>query len=65
VEFREVDRRHGKKKRLAGMVGEACGPERSCPLLSARTSTGPVMGVAVMVKAVVAAQGGQGQEHWA
>lgn len=46
------------------MVGEACVPERSCPLLFARTSTGAVVDVATMVDRVVVAQSGQGQEHW-
>ena len=64
----------GKKKRLAGMVGEArvssCVRGVSGPLLFARTSAGPVKGMARpmmdmagSVELVIVAQGGQG--HWA
>ena len=53
--------RAGKKKRLAGMVGEArvssCVQGVSCPLLFARTSAGPTVGMARMVETVIEAQG--------
>jgi len=63
--------RAGKKKRLAGMVGEArvssCVRGVSGPLLFARTSAGPVKGMARpmmdmagSVELVMAARGGRG-----
>jgi hypothetical protein len=53
----------GKKKRLAGMVGEACVPSVSSPLLSARTSTGPVVAmVAHVVERMIVVEG-QGRKH--
>jgi hypothetical protein len=55
--------RLGTKKRLAGMVGEASVQERLEPLLSARTSTGPVVAMVAHVVERMIVVLGQGEIH--